>query len=75
MVFFYNGEEIKDVNIFKYIGYIIDDKGSKKIIISRMEQTIQVLTKLGVIWNDIIIMLKSNIRLLHLIVNDLRHEQ
>ena len=61
LVFFNNSEEIKEVNTFKYLGFIIDDKGSKKGIISRIEQTTSVLKKLSAIWNDRIIILKSKI--------------
>ena len=58
---FLNGEKIIEVTIFKYLGSIIDDKGSKKDIISRIAQTTPVLTKISVIWNDRNIMLKSKI--------------
>ena len=66
-----HGEEIKEVNTFKYIGSIIDDKGSNKRIISKIAHTTSVLTKLSVIWNDRNLMLKSNIRLLHSLVGSI----
>ena len=66
-----HGEEIKDVKTFKYLGSILDDKGSKKEIISRIAQTTSVLTKLSVIWNGRNIMLKSKIRLLHSLLSSI----
>ena len=46
---FLHGEEIKECTPFKYLGSIIDGKGSKNEIISRIAQTTSVLTKLNVI--------------------------
>ena len=66
-----NGEEINEFNTFKYLGSIIDDKGSKKEIISRMVLTTSVFTKLCVICNDRNIMLKSKIRLIHSLVSSI----
>ena len=69
-IFFY-GEEIKEFKTFKYIGSIIDNKGSNKEIILRIEQIISVLIKLCMIWNDSIIMLKSKIRFIHSLVSSI----
>ena len=66
---FLHAEEIKEVNTFKYLGSIIYGKDSKKASISRIAQTISVLTKLIMICNNRNIMLKYKIRLLNLIVS------
>ena len=44
-----NNEPLKVVESFKYLGAIIDDKGSKDDILARTGQTIAALSKLNVI--------------------------
>ena len=43
-----NNELLKVVDSFKYLGAIIDDKGSKGEILARTGQTIAALSRLGV---------------------------
>ena len=43
-----NNELLKVVNSFKYLGAIIDDKGSKDEILARTGQTIAALSRLNV---------------------------
>ena len=45
-----NNEQLKVVNSFKYLGAIIDDKGSKAEILARTGHTIAALSRLNVIW-------------------------
>ena len=45
-----NNDTLKIVEQFKYLGAIIDDKGSKSEIIARTGDTITALSKLNVIW-------------------------
>ena len=66
-----NNEPLKVVDSFKYLGAIIDDKGSKAEILARTGQTIAALSRLNVIWYDKILKLKLNIRLLQSIVNSI----
>ena len=44
-----NNEPLKVVESFKYLGAIIDDKGSKADILARTGQTIAALSKLNII--------------------------
>ena len=64
-----NNEPLKVVYSFKYLGAIIDDKGSKAEILARTGQTIA--TRLNVIWYDKTLKLKLNIRLLQSLVNSI----
>ena len=67
---FLNGEDIKGVNTFKHLGYIIYG-GSKKHYFKNSTNHISInyLTKFSVIWNDRNIMMKSKIQLLHSLVS------
>ena len=47
-----NNEPLKVVYSFKYLGAIIDDKGSKAVTLARTGQTIAALSRLNVIWYD-----------------------
>ena len=58
-----NNEPLKVVDSFKYLGEIIDDKGSKAEILARNGQTIPTLSRLNVIWYDKTLKLKLKIRL------------
>ena len=59
-----NNDTLKIVEKFKYLGAIIDDKGSKSEIIARTGITITVLSKLNVIWYDKLLQLNLKIRLM-----------
>ena len=58
-----HGELIETVDTFKYLGSILDDKGSTKKILSRNAQTTASFIKLNPIWNNRNVMLNSKIRL------------
>ena len=47
-----NGEKLKTVQSFKYLGAIVTDEGSMPEIPSRILRTIAELTKLKIIWGD-----------------------
>ena len=64
-----NNEPLKVVDSFKYLGAIIDDKGSKAEILARTGQTIAALSRLNVIWYDKTLKQKMKIRLLQSLVN------
>ena len=64
----FNGEKLKTVQSFKYLGAIVTDEGSMPDIRSRIPQTISALTKLKNIWDDKNIDLSSKIRLLRSLV-------
>ena len=69
-----NNEPLKVVDSFKYLGAIIDDKGSnttKAEILARTGQTIAALSRLNVIWYDKTLKLKLKIRLLQSLVNSM----
>ena len=63
-----NGEELKTVQSFKYLGAIVTDEGSMPEIRSRIAQTIAAFTKVKIIWDDKNIDLSSKIRLLRSLV-------
>ena len=69
-IIIYN-EPLKVVDSFKYLGAIIDDKGSKAEILARTGQTIAALSRLNVIWYDKTLTLKLKIRLLQSLVNSI----
>ena len=54
-----NNTPLKVVDLFKYLGAIIDDKGSKAEILSR----IAALSNLNAIWYDTSLHLKAKIQL------------
>ena len=66
-----NNKPLKVVDSFKYLGAIIDDKGSKADILARTGQTIAALSRLNVIWYDKTLKLKLKIRLLQSLVNSM----
>ena len=66
-----NNLPLKIVDSFKYLGAIIDDKGSKAEILARTGQTIAALSRLNVIWYDKTLKLKLKIRLLQSLVNSI----
>ena len=66
-----NNNTLKIVEKCKYLGAIIDDKGSKSEIIARTDQTITALSKLNVIWYDKSLQLKLKIRLMQSLVNSI----
>ena len=47
-----NGQKLKTVTSFKYLGSVITDEGSKPEILSRIAQTTAALTRLKPVWND-----------------------
>ena len=53
-----------DVENFKYLGAIISNEGSKPEILSRIAQTIAVLSRLKIIWRDKNISLASKVKLM-----------
>ena len=66
-----HGELIETVDTFKYVGSILDDKGSTKKILSRNAQTNASFIKLYPIWNNRNLMLNSKIRLLHSLLSSI----
>ena len=56
-----NGEKLKTVTSFKYLGSVITDEGSKPKILSRIAKTTAALTRLKPVWNDRSISLSSKI--------------
>ena len=59
-----NGQRLETVTIFKYLGSVITDEGSKPEIRSRIAQTTAALTRLKPVWIDKSISLSSKIRLM-----------
>ena len=55
-----NGQKLETVTIFKYLGSVITDEGSKPEILSRIAQT-TALTRLKPVWIDKSISLSSKI--------------
>ena len=47
-----NGQRLKTVTSFRYLGSVITDEGSKPEILSRLAQTTASLTRLKPVWND-----------------------
>ena len=47
-----NGQKLETVTSFKYLGSVINDKGSKPEIISRIARTTALLTRLKPVWID-----------------------
>ena len=66
-----NGQKLKTVTSFKYLGSAITDEGSKPEILSRIAQTTAALTGLKPVWNDISISLSSKIRLMRSLVTSI----
>ena len=61
-------KKLETVRIFKYLGAIISDEGSKPEVFPRIAQTTAAVTKLKVIWNDKNIAIRSKIRLMRSLV-------
>ena len=59
-----NGQKLETVTIFKYLGSVITDEGSKPEILSRIAQTTAALTRLKPVWNDRRISLRFKILLM-----------
>ena len=66
-----NGQKLETVTIFKYLGSVITDEGSKPEIISRIAQATAALTRLKPALNDRSISLSSQIRLMCSIVTSI----
>ena len=64
-----NGQKLKTVTSFKYLGSVITDEGSKPEILSRIAQTTAALTRLKPVWIDNSIYLSSTIRLMRSLVS------
>ena len=47
-----HGQKLETVTIFKYLGSVITDNGSKHEILSRISQMTAALTRLQLVWND-----------------------
>ena len=63
-----NGQKLETVTSFKYLGSVITDEGSKPEILSRIAQTLAVLTRLKPLWNDRSIFFSSKIQLMRFLV-------
>ena len=57
-----NGQTLKTITSFKYLGLVITDEGSKPEILSRMAQATAALPRLKSVWNNRSISLSSKIR-------------
>ena len=62
------GENLDEVDSFKYLGAVITDQGSKPEVLSRIAQTTAALARLKTIWSDKHISLSSKIRLMRSLV-------
>ena len=58
------GQRLEDVEIFKYLGAIISNEGSKPEILSRIAKTTAALSRLKIIWRDKNISLASKVKLM-----------
>ena len=56
-----NGQKLETIISFKYLGSVLSDQGSKPEMLSRVEQTKAVLTRLTPVWNDRSIPVRSTI--------------
>ena len=63
-----NGQKLETVTIFKYLGSVIIDEGSKSKIHFRIAQTTAALTRLKPVWIDKSISLCSKIQLMRFLV-------
>ena len=57
-----NGQKLKTVTSFKYLGSVITDEGSKPEILSSIAQTTAALTRLKPVWNERSISFSSKIK-------------
>ena len=63
-----NGQKLKTVTSFKYLGPVLTEEGSKPEILSRIALTTAALTRLKSVWNDRSIFLSFKIRLMRSLV-------
>ena len=63
--------EALDSHIFKYLGSVITDEGSKPEILFSIAQTTAALTRLKPAWNDRSISVSSKKRLMHSLVTSI----
>ena len=66
-----NGQKLKTVTSFKYLGSVITDEASKPEILSGIAQTTAALTRLKPVWIDKSISLSSKIRLMRSLVTSI----
>ena len=66
-----NNKPLKIVDTFKYLGAIIDNKGSKTEIKARTGQVVAALSKLNIIWNDKSLQLKLKMKLMLSLVSSI----
>ena len=62
------GQELENVNQFKYIGAIVSEEGTKTEVLARAAQTAAALAKLKPMWRDKNISLSTKLKLLHALV-------
>ena len=62
------GQKLKKVDHFKYLGAIICDEGSRSEVLSRAAQTMAALARLKIIWKDKNIRIKLKIRLMRALI-------
>ena len=62
------GRRLEEVEIFKYLGAIISNEGSKPEILSRIAQTTAAISRLKIIWRDKIISLASKVKLMRKLI-------
>ena len=61
-------KRLEEVEIFKYLGAIISNEGSKPEILSRIVQTTATLSRLKIIWRDKNISLASKVKLMGMLI-------
>ena len=66
-----NGQKLETVTSFKYLGSVINDKGSRPEILCRIAQTTAALTRLKPVWNDRSTSLSSKIQLMRPLVTSI----
>ena len=66
-----NGQKLETVPIFKYLGSVLTDKGSKPEMLYRIAQTTAPLAQLKPVWNDRTVPLSSKIRLIRSLVTSI----
>ena len=66
-----NGQKLETDTSFKYLGSVIDDKGSKPEILSRIAQATAALMRLKPVWIDKSNSLNSKISLMHSLVTSI----
>ena len=66
-----NGQKLKTVTSFKYLGSVKTDEGSKPEILSRIAQTTAAATRLKTVWNYRGIFLSFKTRLMRSLVTSI----